>query len=233
MQKVIDQLLSTSPSTIVELFKLDLLPIGIDTQYYFHAGTNSLNQNVFWQGIEYSAFPIEVKGYEVSSSGSPARPTLTISNIGNIIGSLASLHNGLLGASLLRKRTFLKYLDAINFESGNTEEDPNVELSQELYYINRKASENHLFIEYELTSKWDVYGVKLPRRIVAQDTCSWVYRSTECGYTGTNYFNIANQSVANQEDDVCSHNLKGCEVRFGVNNILPFGGFPGAGLRRR
>ncbi len=233
IEEIIEELVKTAPNTIVTLFELDLTPVGVDQQFYFHAGTNELNQNITWQSQEYTAFPIEAKGFEITASGPIPTPSLTVANIGNTIGAIEQTYGPIIGAMVTRKRTFLKYLDAVNFSGGNANADPTVEFENDIYFINRKVSENRIFIEYELSSSWDVYGVKLPRRLVMQDTCPWVYRDSNCGYTGTTYFTVNDESTVNSNEDVCSKSLKGCELRFGASNILPFGGFPGAGVRRR
>ena len=57
----------------------------------------------------------------------------------------------------------------------------------------------------------------------------WVYRSSECGYTGTNYFDANNNAVGSASLDVCGKRLSSCQVRFGTNAELPYGSYPGIG----
>jgi lambda family phage minor tail protein L len=75
-----------------------------------------------------------------------------------------------------------------------------------------------------------VQGVKLPRRQIIQNICPWKYRGAECGYAGSNYWNSNDQSVATLAQDVCGKRISSCELRFGTNQELPFGGFPAASL---
>jgi lambda family phage minor tail protein L len=56
-----------------------------------------------------------------------------------------------------------------------------------------------------------------------------VYRSAECSYTGTNYFNANDEVVTTSGQDVCGKRLSSCQVRFGQTAALPFGSFPGVG----
>jgi lambda family phage minor tail protein L len=56
-----------------------------------------------------------------------------------------------------------------------------------------------------------------------------VYRSTECGYTGTNYFNENDSRVTTAAQDICGKKLSSCKVRFGATAELPFGSYPGIG----
>ena len=57
-----------------------------------------------------------------------------------------------------------------------------VPLQGMVYYIERKANENKLFIEFELTSALALQEVKLPGRVVTSDACAWTYRGEGCCY---------------------------------------------------
>jgi lambda family phage minor tail protein L len=218
-----------SAGSLVTLYSLDLTELG-DAIYYFHAGTNELHTSVVWQGIEYLPFPIEARGFDVSSNGEIPRPTITVSNILGTIGSLARTLDDLVGAKVNRKRTFMKYLDAVNFADGNRLADPNVFFDDDVFYIDRKVSENASFIEFELSSNWDVEGLKVPKRQIIQNICPWSYRSSECSYAGGAVADASDNPTVDILEDSCSKSLHGCTLRFGENGILPFGGFPGAGL---
>jgi lambda family phage minor tail protein L len=223
---------SLNPSSIIELFELNL-PTGFkgDT-IRFHNGLNELGTNVTWKGNVYNFFPIEASGFEFSGKGQLPRPTLRVANVSGLIGTLVRDYNDMLGAKVTRIRTLLKYLDAVNFPSGtNPTADPNAELPRDYYYVDRKATENKLIIEFELAAKFDVSFVQLPRRQIVQNTCAWVYRGGECGYTGTNYFDT-NDNPTNSANDVCGKKLTSCQLRWGNNAELPYGGFPSVGLIR-
>ena len=84
-------------------------------------------------------------------------------------------------------------------------------------------------MEFELAAVFDLAGVRAPKRQCIANLCPWTYRSAECGYTGTNYFDAADQPVLSAAGDVCGKRLNSCHLRFGQNAELPFGGFPGVG----
>lgn len=109
---------------------------------------------------------------------------------------------------------------------GNPTADPNQYLPDDLWYVERKMSENRYMIEFELSSAFDLMGQQLPNRQVLQNSCPWVYRGTECGYTGVAYYTADNQP-ATMLTDVCGKTLAACKKRFGYQPIR-FGGFPGA-----
>ena len=221
-----------SPSAIIELFVLDTSAISGDV-FYFHAGTNGLRQRVTWQGQAYEPFPVQASGFEYNGNGQLPRPKIIVANITGAITALVLMYQDLLGAKLIRKRTFAKYLDAVNFDgSVNATADATAEFADDVFFIDRKSNENRDIVEFELAAAFDVTGVKLPRRQIIQNVCPWRYRSSECGYTGTTYFNALDQSVALVALDVCGKRLTSCQARFGQNADLPFGGFPAAGLIR-
>ena len=83
MSTPVSELQKINPSTIVELFQLELNTTihGSNTKYYFHNGTNNNeNSNVIFDNIEYTKMPIEADGFEFNGKQLP-RPRLTISNI--------------------------------------------------------------------------------------------------------------------------------------------------------
>src|SRR5260364_95548 len=51
------------------------------------------------------------------------------------------------GCRLIRKRTFARFLDAVNFPEGNPEADPNQHFSDEIWCVDRKAAENAVYLE--------------------------------------------------------------------------------------
>lgn len=220
------------PSAILELFIMDASAFGGDV-LRFHAGTNGLRQNVVWQGNTYTAFPIQASGFDFSGNGQLPRPKLQVANITGAISLLVLTYDDLLGAKVTRKRTLAKYLDAANFTGGvNPTADPLAEFADDIFVIDRKATETRDMVEFELAAAFDVAGVQLPRRQIIQNVCVWRYRGTECGYTGTTYFDANDASVASAGLDVCGKRLSSCKARFGANAPLPFGSFPAAGLVR-
>lgn len=221
-----------SPGTLVELFEVDATAIG-GSILRWHSGVNSLGNNVVWQGNTYTRFPIEADGFEQIGTSSIPRPTLRAANTTGLVAALVRDFDDMVNAKVTRRRTLLKYLDAVNFPGGvNPTADPNSHFADEIYYIDRKSRENRLLVEFELSAAWDIQGVELPRRHVIQNVCPWVYRSAECTYTGGPVADINDVATADPNVDACGKRLKSCSLRFGTTAILPFGGFPGAGLFR-
>ena len=227
---ILGDLTAFDVGALVELYVLDLTSLG-DTVYYFHCGLNEKMVPVVWQGVTYQPLPIEATGFDRNGAGAPARPKLQVANAQGFISSYVMGFNQLLGAKVIRKRTLLKYLDAVNFTSGvNPTADPEQFLPDDVYFIAQKTSENLLYCEFELSSALDLTGVQLPRRQVIANICPWKYRGEACGYTGTAYFDQSDNPVALASADVCAKRLTSCKKRWGVNVDLPYGGFPAAAL---
>lgn len=217
--------------SLVDLFVLDATTLGGQVSR-FHAGVNELGNDVVWQGATYTRWPIEADGFEWSGKGVMPRPKVRVANVTGLVSALARETEDLVGAMLTRKRTFLRYLDAVNFAAGNPAADPNVHFPDEVYNVDRKASENKVFVEFELAAAWDVQGVQIPRRQVIQNVCTWRYRSAECGFAGGAVADINDTATSSLETDACGKRLGSCKLRFGQYAELPFGGFPAAGLTR-
>lgn len=221
-----------APGALVDLYELDATAIG-GTVLRFHAGVNALGADVVWAGNAYARFPIEVDGFARNGQGTLPRPKIRCANITGLIGALARELQDLVGARLTRRRTFVKYLDTVNFAGGvNPTADPNCGFPDEVWFVDRKSAENGLFIEWELSAAFDVAGVRLPRRQCIQNVCTWLYRSAECGYAGGAVATKNDQPTGDMAQDACGKRLGSCKLRFGVYAELPFGGFPGVGLIR-
>lgn len=184
MTDIRTELVSLSPSAIIELFQLTMPADSGGDTYYFHAGVNEFKGNVVWNGVEYLAFPIEAQGFSLSGKGEVARPKLKVANLTSFIRGLVLNFDDLVGARVTRIRTFKKFLDAANFTDGNSTADATRELSRDVYYIDRKTNETKDVLEFELSSPWDLENVQLPRRQIFSNLCAWRYRSTECGVVG-------------------------------------------------
>jgi lambda family phage minor tail protein L len=228
-QSIQEQLYKLEPSAIIELFqmKLTLAVNGVDTTFYYHAGTNELTADIVFNGITYAATPIEVEGFEMTTKGTLPRPTMRVANANSAISALLVLYNPL-QAEVTRIRTCKKFLDAVNFSGGNPTADPTAKFEDEIWYIDRVAQENPELVEFELTSKLDLLNLALPRRQVLEH-CPWQYRGAECGYRGKRYFDV-NDNSTTAANDQCGKRYSSCALRFAKGN-LPFGGFPGARLQ--
>ena len=171
--KIFSSLQDINPSAIIELFTLQLSTAlhGDNTIYRFHAGSNlNANGKIVWKGNEYLRFPVQASGFAFQKGQLP-RPKLMISNATGLITSIllsvneTTTGNDLTGATVTRIRTLAKFLDAVNFADGtNATADPDAEFPQEIYSIDRKATETREVVEFELAAPTDLAGVRIPGR---------------------------------------------------------------------
>ena len=221
------------PGTKIELFVIDLTSLGGGVSR-FHAGTNKLKQPVVWQGNTYQPWPVEASGFEYNGRGQSPRPKIRIANTNGLVTALNRDYDDICGAKVVRKRTFARYLDAINFPGGvNAEADPTAEFPDDIYYVERKVGESNDQVEYELAGIWDVEGIMLPARQVIASTCPTAYRSADCGYTGGPVATSDDTATNDPALDDCGKRLSSCKLRFGQYGDLPYGGFPSAGKLNR
>lgn len=236
------ELAKLNPSSIIELFevKTSARLHGACEVYRFHSGVNAkaVSGHVVWAGNTYYAWPVEADGFEYTGKGALPRPTVRIANVdGSISAVLIEINqftkgSDLTGAEVKRIRTLARFLDAVNFEGDVNPfgtPDSGASLPDEIYFIDRKSAETKTVVEFELVSCFDLAGVRVPKRQTINNICQWIYRSGDCGYTGSNFFDENDNSVPSESQDVCGKRLKSCQARFGANNELPFGSYPGVG----
>ena len=248
------------PSALIELFHIQFTTKfnGADDNLYFHAGTNGIPTSIVFAGQSYTAAPVEAEGFDKSMKGVLPRPTLRVANAQDTISSLMHRSSNPidpLTAKVTRIQTFKKFIDSVNFfnetyiyQDGNTATTQNGDtlvlaahgtgdatsrLPDQVYQIDRIASENQDFVEFELSSKLDLTNVLLPRRLVT-DYCPWKYRGVECGYNGGPVATVEDITTGvTSATDQCGKRLRSCKLRFpnaSEFDPLPFGGFPAAGI---
>ena len=177
---------------------------------------------LIWKGKRYLPFPIMVEGYETATKGTLPKPKITFSNQNNISqydyffrtikNSIKSIGD-IIGLKVTRRRTFLKYLDAINFKSsGGIINDDNLlidpdslaELPADVFYIDRKLRESRSVVEYEMSSALDLENIKLPLRTMYSESCSFDYRGEGCEYGNNVYASQKNSGypIATDKDEL-------------------------------
>lgn len=218
------------PGGLVQLFELDATAIGAEV-YRFHGYQRT--ESIWWQGIEYSPWPIQADGFEMTGDTQQPQPKLTVGNVTGFISALCLGFDDLVGSKLTRRRTLSRYLDARNFPGGNVEADPEEEFPADIWYVEQKAGESKTQVEFVLSSPIDLNNKQLPGRQIVANCCQWLsiggYRGPYCGYTGGPVATDDDIITTDAARDRCSGTLKGCKFRFGENGQLRYGSFPTAG----
>lgn len=214
-----------TPGALLELFVVDLAPMGQSAVFRFYDGTDINYGNITFQGYDFAPWPIKASGFSKSSGGVFPRPKLSLANATGYVSGLVRSYEDLVGAKVQRLRTLGQYLD-----NGETPDPTAVAI--DTFFINRREGETRSFIVFELASSIDIANKRLPGRVMIANTCTWQYKSSECEWPGTNpnrWYDRNGVQVFTQASDVCGKRLTDCKLRFGQNAELPYGGFPGMG----
>lgn len=227
------------PGNLVTLYELDTTALGGVVERYH----NHNDGNIVWQGETYIPWPITAAGFARTGEGQQPMPTLSVGNIGmdnegnritGVVSALCLALDDLLGATLTRKRTLAKYLDAVNFPGGNPGADPNEHLPDEKWIISQKQSETPDAVTFVLSSPMQFDGVQLPRRQIIANMCHWLlmdppeggYRGAYCGYTGSAMYTADGDPTNDPALDRCGGRVSDCKLRFGEFQPLSIGAFP-------
>ncbi|RKH20212.1 phage minor tail protein L [Corallococcus sp. CA047B] len=119
--------------------------------------------------MAYQHWAVQAKGFDKSGMGRLPRPTLALANVACTIGAMARDFNDLQGARVLRKRTFVRYLDAVNFPGGA---NPTASLldafTDDEFVVDQKTTENKHITEFSLAAWCELNGVRIPLRVITQ-----------------------------------------------------------------
>ena len=202
------QISSVNPDTLIDLYEIDFsnlqmnfdmlrdmygVNIGADSTYRFCPMENSTNP-VVWQGKSYQPMPIAMEGFEYQADGRLPRPKMRIANPEGLFSAIVHSNHDFVNCKVTRKRTYARFLDDENFQNRNLnsegrnpfgEADPDSHYPDDVYFINKKVTENKAQIEFELVSALELKGAEVPARVVLSNYCNWTYRcSIGCKYSG-------------------------------------------------
>ena len=168
-------------SELVSLFELNFG----DTTLYFHPGLDN-ESNVYFEEPtgdfiirEYQPFPIEMTGVDYSADGATNRPTLTVANVtiffSDALGGITN--EDLIGETITVRQTLKTHLsDKTAFDATPPHGSLPIEFPKKKFIIDRVAGENALSVSFEVSSPYDLQGVKIPGRQVIGKYCSWIYQ---------------------------------------------------------
>jgi lambda family phage minor tail protein L len=213
----------------IVLFEIDTTILGGEV-YRFTSSSKSSSAVKFGNNI-YTPIDVDADGWEWNGSGQAPTPKLRIGNTTKLLTGLVNQYQDLLGATVTRIRTWARYLS-----DGNSPDSTSI-FPRDVYRIERKATENKFFVEFELANAIDQSGKQLNARQILRDICthryrSWdpvtlqfIYTNVTCPYHGGASFNAQGVPCPTSQD-MCGKLLSDCVARFG-NNELPTRAFPG------
>lgn len=235
MSAIQAQAQSPNPGEIISLFRVDATPVGGNV--YFVCMASQENAGVRYGGQEYTPVDCEFSGLETNAQGTLPTPRLKIANTNGVWQQIMNTYGDMIGCEIRRVRTFRRFLD------GQPEADPSAYFGPDVFRVERLTSQNPIYVEWELSAAIDQEGKMLPGRVVVRDTCLWRYRShvaggtfdysrATCPYTGSACFDPSGASTT-PDKDRCGRKISDCKLRFGADQPLPFGGFPGVARVRQ
>jgi len=173
---------------------------------YEYDGTKNLNlvkyeSDVVYKGVTYSSFPISHETIGENNSGEIQSVTVTLANVSRLLQAYLENYDLRSKKVLIRRVWADMLLDSDAY-------------SDDIYYIdNYTADQNN--VSFTLTSKFDVLDLELPRRKFSRNYCAWKFKSTECGYSGS--------------EITCDKTLRRCRE---LSNSTRYGGTPAVPSKR-
>ena len=240
-----EEIQSLSPDSFVSLYVLDASAIGGGILRW-SSTAEADGSTVKWNGDEYPPFNFAIDGFEWNGKAMP-RPTIKASVADMEPGTLSQSaldlivgYKGGQGATVYRTRTLARYLDG--HEDGGHE----IAFPADVYLIDRIMAMDKSSVQWELIAPMDLPNCKLPSRQALRDACPWIYRrynsaseafdydatDMACPYTGSACY-TKNGDATTAANDECGRRFADCVLRYGQENPLPYGGFPGLARIRR
>jgi len=183
-----------------EKSKQENQPIYLYTIYDYNGAGADLyyvgrDENITYDGVLYARFPISHDDITENTEGQIDTVKVRVANVSRLIESYLETYD------LRGKKVSIKMVWANQLaDTGAYLED--------IFYIDSYAADQKV-VEFTLTSKFDLLSVQIPSRKYSRNYCSWVFKSTECGYTGA--------------ETSCNKTKQRCKA---LSNFLRFGGFP-------
>ena len=178
---MVEDLQKQSPgSALVHLFELQ---ISESSYVYFHNGLDDDLSSLQFRDYDtnstirtYTAIPVQAEGFEQAASGPTNRPNISFANATSVFSSAVGDYDALIGKKVIRRTTLKKYL------YGESEDaSPPVEYPRQIYFIDRINQRTKGTISFELTSAFDLEGIKVPGRQVVANGCPWIYTGADKG----------------------------------------------------
>ena len=154
---------------------------GSSLQMYDYADNTTLRT--------YAPYPVVADNFDIKVSGAITRPTCSFSNIGSNFTTLIGTSDidSLIGKSFIRRLTLKKYLKGESADTGSGAQS--IEFTRQVWIISKVMSKDSTVITFELSSPFDLQGVKIPARQIVANACPWEYtgaspdlaESAKCG----------------------------------------------------
>jgi lambda family phage minor tail protein L len=182
-------------------------PIYLYTLYDYDGNGNNFyfaeyDADVVYNGITYLKFPIKHDSTSENSTGRIDQVMLTVGNASRFLQYYLEAYD------LRGKKVDIM----IVFANHLNDTDANLVFT---YFIDNYTA-NEESGQFILSSKFDVLDVSLPLCVYNRNYCRWVFKSTQCGYSGA-------QTACDKRRYTCKQVM---------NNVSRYGGFPSIPVQR-
>lgn len=189
-----------------ELNKSANKPIFLYVIYDYDGASTNLylaewNENVTFDGQEYVAFPITHDTVSENASGEIDSLQVKVSNVSRLIQSYLEVYD------LRNKKVMIRLVWKDRLSYPDDKLDFN-------YFIDSYTASSTV-VDFTLLPKTDLLGSMLPARTYSRNYCQWKFKSTECGYSGS--------------ETSCGKTKARCKE---LSNYVRFGGFPSIPTRQ-
>lgn len=181
----------------IPIFLYELSYTASDVLYFAES-----DGDIVFDGQTYTAFPLTHDAIEENILGEVGSLKVSVANVSRVMQAYLETYDGFRGHSVVVKIVWSGLLAMMDAYIADT------------FYIDSVVATVEA-VEFTLVTKLDLMQVELPARKFNRNFCSWIFRSDECGYTGTG--------------DVCNRTFQRCKE---LENQLRFGGFPAVPDRR-
>jgi lambda family phage minor tail protein L len=200
---------TTHATFISEKNKSSNRPVWLYTIYNYDGASHDLNYaewdaDITFNSVTYTKFPIRHDFVSSNTSGQIDTIRITLGNVSRLIQAYLEFYD------LRGKKVRVQAVFADQLATATA-------CISDIFYIDSySADENN--VSFSLSSKFDILNINLPSRRYLRNYCSWEFKSTECGYSG---------STAS-----CKKTEAECKAMNGGSNFERFGAFPSVPTER-
>ncbi len=168
-QETLNECTRAEQSASVVLWEIDLTEVGGERYFSVMSRTKKVSRSR--QGRQYQPYPIQGSGFELNGKGTSTRPTLTVSNLYGMVTGMAEDLQSLVGGTVVRRKVYARFLDAVNFVNGNSYADPEQEVISR-WRIEQCSELSAVSASFVLSTPTETDGAVFPGRIMLANTCT-------------------------------------------------------------
>lgn len=141
----------------IELWELDLNPIGVEGVLRICNERDVTSAPIVWRGNEYQKVPVSPSGFQIRSGGSPATPRIVAGNPNGALSQLIIQNKQLINAEVRR------YVITENNLDGVPGANPNETIIDQVWFVSRPG-DGPVNATLTLRHPLESMNLRIPRR---------------------------------------------------------------------